>query len=91
MIGKSNTGNAALIAHEQCHHAQQRRDGYLRWCWRYITDRSARLDYEIEAYRVWLAIAPQDRWLVLHWLTHNYAAGLPAYEIETLLDQHQGP
>lgn len=90
-IGKSHAGNAALIAHEQCPHDQQSRDGWLRWCWRYVTNRRARLDYEIEAYRVWLAIAPQDRYKVLHWLTNNYGASLPAREIETLLDQQQGP
>lgn len=88
LIGKSNKGNAALIAHERCHHDQQRRDGYLRWCWRYVTDRRARLDYEIEAYRVWLAIAPQDRSKVLWWLTHNYNIGYASLQIEAMLDNY---
>jgi hypothetical protein len=44
--------HAALIAHERCHQDQQRRDGLLRFWWRYITDKTARQDYEIEAYCV---------------------------------------
>lgn len=88
LIGKSHAGNAALIAHEQCHQAQQRRNGYLRWCWRYVTSKAWRLDYEVEAYRVWLAVSPQDRYKVLWWLTHNYDAGMSQLEIVSMLDGH---
>jgi hypothetical protein len=91
LIGESHAGNTALIAHEQCHHDQQRRDGYLRWCWRYVTSKKWRLRYEVEAYRVWLGIAHQDRYKVLHWLTHNYGAGLPMSEIAVLLDSKPPP
>lgn len=45
-------GDAGLIAHEQKHCEQQRRDGALRWWWRYLTDHDFRLAAEVEAYRI---------------------------------------
>lgn len=86
VVARSHAANAALLAHERCHHRQQARDGYIRWAWRYLTDKRARLAYEIEAYRVWLDIAPQDRERVLWWLTHDYGAGLSSHEVVAMLD-----
>ena len=85
-VANDHKDNLALIAHERCHQEQQRRDGTLTFWWRYITDKTARQDYEIEAYRVWLDVAPNDRYKVIWWLTHNYNAGLNALQITTLLD-----
>ena len=48
-------GNAGLLAHEQVHVQQMRRDGLLRFWWRYATSRRHRLAYEVEAYRVSMA------------------------------------
>ncbi len=48
-------GDAGLLAHEQVHVRQMRRDGLLRFWWRYMTSRAHRLAYEVEAYRVSLA------------------------------------
>jgi hypothetical protein len=39
-----------LIPHELCHVAQMRRDGWLRFWWRYLTKQSEKLAYEVEAY-----------------------------------------
>jgi hypothetical protein len=44
--------DAGLIAHEKVHAMQMRRDGLLRFWWRYATSRRHRLAYEVEAYRV---------------------------------------
>ena len=48
-------GDSGLIAHEQVHVQQMRRDGLLRFWWRYATSRRHRLAYEVEAYRVSMA------------------------------------
>lgn len=48
-------GNAGLLAHERVHVAQMRRDGLLRFWWRYAFSRRHRLAYEVEAYRVSMA------------------------------------
>ncbi|HSW17863.1 MAG TPA: hypothetical protein VLJ86_11590 [Ramlibacter sp.] len=48
-------GDLGLIAHEQVHARQMRRDGLLRFWWRYATSRRHRLAYEVEAYRVSIA------------------------------------
>lgn len=60
ILSSAHKNNAALIAHEQCHQYQQRRDGVLTFWWRYLTDKQARQDYEVEAYRVWVQVKPDD-------------------------------
>jgi hypothetical protein len=77
--------HAALIAHERCHQDQQRRDGWLRWVWRYITDKQARLDYEVDAYRVWVQVAPGDLWRCVYWLRTGYGLQLSDAEAIALL------
>lgn len=47
--------DAGLIAHEEVHARQMRRDGVLRFWWRYATSRRYRLACEVEAYRVSMA------------------------------------
>jgi hypothetical protein len=86
LIASSQKDNTALIAHERCHQMQMRRDGLLTFWWGYLTNKHARLAYEIEAYRVWLDIAPGDRFKVLWWLEHGYNVGLTKAEIESRLD-----
>ena len=54
IVAKPYKNHAALIAHEQCHQAQQRKDGTFKFWWRYITSSDWRYRYELEAYRVWL-------------------------------------
>jgi hypothetical protein len=62
----------ALIAHEQCHQKQQLRDGTLTFWLKYLTDKQARQDYEIEAYRVWVQVAPNDLSRCVWYLTKSY-------------------
>ncbi|MEJ7929268.1 hypothetical protein WG922_04705 [Ramlibacter sp. AN1015] len=47
--------DAGLLAHEHVHVEQMRRDGLLRFWWRYACSRRHRLAYEVEAYRVSIA------------------------------------
>lgn len=51
----SETNRKHLIPHELCHVAQMRRDGWLRFWWRYTTKQSEKLAYEVEAYSVSIA------------------------------------
>ncbi|MBL0420864.1 hypothetical protein JI739_10955 [Ramlibacter sp. AW1] len=48
-------GHPGLLAHEKVHAEQMRRDGLLRFWWRYASSRRHRLAYEVEAYRVSMA------------------------------------
>jgi hypothetical protein len=43
-------GQEGAIPHEMVHVEQQRRDGYLRFLWRYVTSAPWRAEYEAEAY-----------------------------------------
>ena len=72
-IGRS--AGADVVAHEQEHAAQQRRDGWARWVWRYFTSRPHRLAYEVAAYAVSASIAP--------WALPEYARALasPLYRL----------
>lgn len=59
---------ADVVAHELRHAVQQRRDGWLRWVWRYFTSRPARLAYEVDAYAESARVAP--------WALPSYARAL---------------
>ena len=77
----------ALIVHERVHQAQMRRDGTLTFLWRYITSRTHRLNYEVEAYRAWIEHSPGDRWRVVGML-QGYGKTLTYADAEALLSNH---
>ena len=85
IVAKSQKGNAALLAHERCHQSQQRRDGVVRFWWRYATNKAWRLAYEVEAYKVWLKVNLVDEWRVVHWLANNYNLGISTKDARELL------
>lgn len=85
IVGKSWQHHAALIAHERCHQDQQRRDGLLTFWWRYMTSKSWRLSYEVEAYKVWLRVAPEDEWIVCRTLANSYDFDLTIERARELL------
>jgi len=59
LVVPQRAADAALIAHEEVHARQQRATGWFAWWWwRYLTDEAFRLDAELEAYRVQLAMQP---------------------------------
>lgn len=43
-----------VLDHEAVHVEQQRRDGWVRWLWRYVVSPRWRVRYEAEAYAVQL-------------------------------------
>lgn len=58
--------NVTLWEHEYWHQVQRRRDGRIRWYWRYLTDGEWKWRYECEAYGRQVALsAPKDRMHVL--------------------------
>jgi len=75
----------ALLAHEGCHQDQQRRDGLLTFWWKYITSKQARQDYEVEAYRVWVQVAPDDLRSCVWVLTKSYGFDLTESKARELL------
>jgi hypothetical protein len=76
ILSSAHRHNAALIAHESCHQSQQRRDGTLTFWYRYLTNKSWRLSYEVEAYEAWLAVAPDDLYKVARVLSTKYGLDL---------------
>jgi heme/copper-type cytochrome/quinol oxidase subunit 3 len=85
LIASSQKDNAALIAHERSHQMQQRRDGLLTFWFGYLFNKTKRLNYEVEAYKVWLDIQPHDYNKVMFWLEHGYNTNLTKAEISKLL------
>lgn len=85
ILAYDQRNNAALIAHERCHQEQQRRDGLLTFWWRYMTSKSWRLSYEVEAYKVWLRVAPEDEWIVCRMLAGSYDFDLTIEKARELL------
>lgn len=86
IVAKSHKDNAALIAHEQCHQSQQRRDGTLTFWWHYITSSDWRYRYELEAYRVWLEVAPEDFWSVVN-MRQNYGFNIQQADLINALSR----
>lgn len=58
LIRPERENDAALIAHEKRHCEQMGETGTARFWWRYATNREFRLQMELEAYRVQLAMHP---------------------------------
>lgn len=51
LIRRNRRADFALLMHEETHADQMRRDGWLRFVWRYLTSRKHRQSYEVQAYR----------------------------------------
>jgi len=77
--------HAGLLAHERWHQGQQRKDGVLRYWWRYHTSKQARQDYEVAAYREWVQVAPKDLHRCVWYLTKSYEFDLTDAEATALL------
>ena len=85
VIDRDTWHKGPLIAHERCHQQQMARDGTLRFYWRYFTNTEARQDYEIEAYRVWVQVEPNDMWRCVRALTGSYGLDITDQEAMELL------
>lgn len=81
----------ALIAHEMVHVRQQAATGWLAWWWRYLTDESFRLDQELEAYRVQLAMQPHRLEDFAAALSTIYCLDITHNEARTLLLEMKSP
>lgn len=76
VINKDYWNKKPLIAHERCHQDQQRKDGWLTFYFRYFTSKEWRLKYELEAYRVWVAVAPEDIHRIVNVMMNSYGFNL---------------
>jgi hypothetical protein len=85
LVATDYKNHAALIAHERCHQDQQRRDGLLTFWFRYLTNKQARQDYEVEAYRVWYQTEPKELRNCVWALTKSYGFKLTEKEAINLL------
>ena len=85
VIDRNSWHKGPLIAHERCHQQQMARDGTLRFYWRYFTNKQARQEYEVEAYRVWVQVEPNDMWRCVRALTGSYGLDITDQEAMELL------
>ena len=85
VLSKKHARNGGLLAHERCHQAQQRRDGWLTFMWRYATSKPHRLAYELEAYRVWLRLEPQRAHIFAAAMADKYDLGVSYIDAYALL------
>ena len=85
ILSSEHKDNTALIAHERCHQRQMARDGTLRFYWRYLTSTEARQQYEIEAYRAWVQVKPDDLYRCARALIGSYGLDITYQEATELL------
>ena len=74
----------AYLAHEQCHAAQQRRIGVLRFWWAYLRSDAFRLSVEVDAYKAQIA-AGSPLGHCAYWLRSGYGLGLTIEKANALL------
>ena len=87
VIDRDTWKRGALIAHERCYQQQMARDGTLAFYWRYMTSKQARQDYEIEAYRVWVQVKPDDLYRCARALMESYGLDVTYQEATEILTQ----
>ena len=76
--------DSAYLAHEQCHAAQQRRIGVLRFWWAYLRSDVHRLATEVEAYAAQIAAGASPSYCA-HQLSTGYGLGLTIEKANELL------
>ena len=85
VIDKNNKNKEALIAHERVHQEQQRKYGWLKFYFKYLTNKQFRFKMEVEAYKAWLEVLPNDFEKVIWWLLNSYNISASREEIIKLL------
>ena len=85
VIDKNNKNKEALIAHERVHQEQQRKYGWLKFYFKYLTNKQFRFKMEVEAYKAWLEVLPNDLEKVIWWLLNSYNTSASREEIIKLL------
>ena len=85
VIDKNNKNKEALIAHERVHQEQQRKYGWLKFYFKYLTNKQFRFKMEVEAYKAWLEVLPNDFEKVIWWLLNSYNISKSREEIIKLL------
>ena len=85
VIDKNNQNKEALIAHERVHQEQQRKYGWFKFYFKYLTNKQFRFEMEVEAYKAWLEVLPNDFEKVIWWLLNSYGISASREEITKLL------
>lgn len=85
VINKNNQNKEALIAHERVHQDQQRQHGWFKFYFKYLTNKQFKFEMEIEAYKAWLQVLPNDFEKVIWWLLNSYNVSKSREEIIKLL------
>ena len=85
VIDKNNKNKEALIAHERVHQEQQRKYGWFKFYFKYLTNKQFRFEMEAEAYKAWLQVLPNDFEKVIWWLLNSYNISASREEIIKLL------
>lgn len=84
ILKSSQRGNATLIAHEKVHQNQMRRDGVLKFWFRYLTP-EWRLIYEVEAYKESYRLRPESLYFYAKSLAEDYCLDISTDEAMRLI------
>lgn len=71
ILKTSHRDDQVLIAHERVHQMQMRRDGVLKFWFRYAT-KKGRLEYEVEAYKKSYRLRPESFYYYAKALSEKY-------------------
>lgn len=85
LVRPEKASDKALLAHERVHQAQMRRVGTLTFWWRYLTDRTFRLQSEVEAYQTSIAFGASQTGCALL-LVDKYHLGITYTDAYRLLE-----
>lgn len=87
VIKKDAYNKPALIAHERHHQKQQLRYGTFTFFFRYFTSKEFRFKMELEAYKVWYKISPNDLERLVFIMTNSYGFNASKDEARKLLKE----
>ncbi len=85
LITDKYRSNTPLRVHELVHVEQLKRDGTLTFWWRYLTNRTHRLNYEVEAYKAQIAAGASQITCAMH-LATDYRLGITQAQAMQLLE-----
>jgi hypothetical protein len=87
VIKKDAYNKPALIAHERHHQKQQLKEGTLKFFFKYLTSKDYRFRMELEAYKVWYQMSPNDLERLVFIMTNSYGFNVSKDEVQKLLKE----
>lgn len=87
VIRKDVYNKPALIAHERHHQKQQLKEGTFKFFLKYLTNKDYRFRMELEAYKVWYQMSPNDLERLVFIMTNSYGFNVSKDDVRKLLKE----